>query len=109
MWTQYFIVAITTVFIVGMIWLRTRMHYTQRGGGVLQLQPAGRLYFGAALGILLIGWLAAPFIGRTFWPGTAVTPTLMRVLWSLATYYVFIIVHRVLKSRGTVVFRYRAE
>lgn len=104
--SQYLIVTVTTVFILGMIWLRTRLHYVQRGGGALRLQPAGRIYFAAALGVMVIGWFAAPLLGRTFWPGAAITPTLTRVVWSLATYYVFIIVHRVLKSRGTVVFRH---
>ena len=28
----------------------------------------------------------------------------MRVVWCLATYYIFIVIHRVLKSRGTEVF-----
>ncbi|HEY3786536.1 MAG TPA: hypothetical protein VGL55_14770 [Steroidobacteraceae bacterium] len=105
MLAQYLLIAITTVFIIGMIWLRTRLHYAQRGGGALRLQPAGRIYFAAALGVLVIGWFAAPLVGRALWPGAAVTPTLMRVVWCLATYYVFILVHRVLKSRGTVVFR----
>jgi hypothetical protein len=43
-------------------------------------------------------------IGEAFWPNTGATPTLMRVVWCLATYYIFIVVHRVLKSRGTEVF-----
>src|SRR5581483_4266468 len=103
---QYLIVAITTVFILGMIWLRSRLHYVERGRGTLRLQPAGRLYFASALGVLIIGWFAAPLVGRAIWPGAAVTPTLMRVLWGLATYYIYILVHRLLKSRGTMVFRY---
>ena len=32
-------------------------------------------------------------------------PALTRVIWFLLTYYVFIIVHRVLKSRGILVFK----
>ena len=43
--------------------------------------------------------MAARFIGLT-----GATPTLMRVIWCLVTYYVFIVIHRVLKSRGTEVF-----
>jgi len=101
---QDLITALTGVFILGMVWLRTRMQYLQRGGGPLHLQPAGRFYFGSVLALLLLGWLIAPSLGRALWPQTAATPTLMRVTWYLATYYLFIIVHRVLRSRGTAVF-----
>ena len=102
--TQNGIVAITSLFIVGMIWLRTRMQYAQSGGGALRLTRAGLFYFCSGISLLIIGWIVAPPLGRAFWPGAAVTPTLMRVVWCLATYYVFIAVHRILKSRGTVVF-----
>jgi len=101
---QDLIVGITSLFIVGMIWLRTRMQYTGRGTGPLQLAPAGRVYFGAAIALLTVGWFAAPLIGEAFWPNAGATPTLMRVIWCLVTYYVFIVIHRVLKSRGTEVF-----
>jgi hypothetical protein len=105
--TQDAIVAVTSLFIVGMIWLRTRMQYAQPGVGALRLQPAGRIYFGSAIGLLIIGWVAAPQIGHALWPGTAATPTLMRVVWCLAIYYIFIAVHRLLKTRGAAVFRPR--
>lgn len=101
---QDLIVAFTSLFIVGMIWIRTRMQYLRRGAGPLHLAPRGRLYFGAAIVLLMVGWFAAPLIGESFWPNTGATPTLMRVVWCLATYYVFIVIHRVLKSRGTEVF-----
>jgi len=101
---QDLIVGITSLFIVGMIWLRTRMQYARSGAGPLQLAPPGRIYFGAAIVMLIIGWVAAPLIGEALWPNTGATPTLMRVVWCLATYYIFILVHRVLKSRGTEVF-----
>jgi hypothetical protein len=103
---QDIIVAFTSVFIVGMIWLRTRMQYVRRGAGVLQLAPPGRIYFGAAIVLLVIGWFAAPVVGQRLWPDTGASPTLMRVVWCLATYYVFILIHRMIKSRGTAVFRY---
>jgi hypothetical protein len=98
------IVAISALFIVGMIWLRTRTVYSVRGAGPLRLQPVGRFYFGAAIAMLAAGWLAAPMIGRAIWPETGATPTLMRVAWCIATYYVFILVHRILKARGSPVF-----
>jgi hypothetical protein len=103
--TGYTIESITVLFIVGMIWLRTRMQYRQRDGGGLQLELAGRIYFGSALAALAIGWLGAPALGNAVWPETGATPTLLRVVWFLATYFVFILVHRVLKIRGTAVFR----
>jgi hypothetical protein len=103
---QDLIVPFTSLFIVGMIWLRTRMQYARRGAGPLQLAPAGRIYFGAVIAVLIIGWFGAPLIGQALWPTTGATPTLMRVVWCLVTYYVFILIHRVLKSRGTAVFRH---
>ena len=72
----------------------------------MHLTPAGRIYFAAVIALLLIGWFAAPIIGRAFWPTTGATPTLMRVVWCLATYYIFILIHRVLKARGAIVFKH---
>jgi hypothetical protein len=103
---QDWIVVFTSVFIVGMIWLRTRMQYMRRGAGPLQLAPRGRTYFGAVVVLLVIGFFAAPLIGEAFWPNTGITPTITRVIWGLVTYYIFIVIHRVLKSRGTPVFKH---
>jgi hypothetical protein len=103
---QDLIVPFTSLCIVGMIWLRTRMQYARRGAGPLHLARAGRIYFGAVIALLFIGWFAAPVIGQAFWPTTGATPTLMRVVWCLATYYIFILIHRVLKTRGTAVFKH---
>jgi hypothetical protein len=103
---QDVIVPFTALFIVGMIWLRTRMQYARRGAGPLHLTPAGRIYFAAVIALLLVGWFAAPLIGRALWPTTGATPTLMRVVWCLATYYIFILIHRVLKARGATVFKH---
>lgn len=103
---QDLISAVTVLFIVGMIWLRTRMQYAQQARGVLQLQRAGRMYFGAAVLTLVLGWLLAPGIGRLAWPQAPMaTPLLMRAIWSLGTYYVFILVHRALKARGLAVYK----
>jgi hypothetical protein len=102
---QDIISAVTVLFIVGMIWLRTRMQYARQVRGVLQLQPAGRLYFGAAVAVLVLGWLVAPLVGRLMVPDANATPGLMRVIWFLATYYVFIVVHRVLKVKGVEVYK----
>jgi hypothetical protein len=102
---QDLISAVTVLFIVGMIWLRTRMQYARQLRAGLQLQRAGRVYFGAAAAVLVLGWLVAPVIGRLAWPDTNVTPGLMRAIWFLATYYVFIVVHRILKTKGLAVYK----
>ncbi len=105
--------AVAAVFIVGMIWLRTRMHYAGRSRMNLKLTRAGRIYFAAALAVLVIGWFSAPPLGRSLWPaaaragGLGPDSTLTRVIWFLATYYVFIVTHRVLQSRHIEVFAAR--
>jgi hypothetical protein len=108
MTAQDLISAVTVLFIIGMIWLRTRMQYSRQAHGRLQLQRAGRIYFVAAAVTLVLGWLVAPGIGRLAWPATPTTlatPMLMRVIWFLATYYIFIVVHRILKVRGVEVYK----
>jgi len=105
MTTQDIICAVTVLFIVGMIWLRTRMQYGRQARGILQLQPAGKIYFAAAFALLMLGWLVAPVIGRSIWPDTRLTPGLMRVIWFLVIYYGFILVHRILKMKGVQVFK----
>jgi hypothetical protein len=100
--------AVTAVFIVGMIWIRTRMQYMgarRPAGGKLHLERAGRLYFACVVAVLLIGWFAAPLLGTTFWPGSGTTPVLTRVIWFLTSYYLFILIHRYLKSQGIAVFK----
>ncbi len=95
---------ITAVFIVGMVWIRTRMHYMRRGRGTLRLKGAGRWYFAAVAAVLAAGWFAAPSVGRALWPGAGADATILRVIWFLATYYVFILVHRALQARRIEVF-----
>lgn len=103
------IVPFTMLLMLGLIWVRTRVQYSRPGTGPLRLQRAGRIYFGAVLAVLVAGWFVAPVLGRTFWPVPGVTPTLLRVVWCLATYYVFIVVHRVMKTRGAAVFQQSAD
>ena len=98
------IAAVTLVFIVGMVWLRTRMHYP-RGRARLLLTRAGRVYFAVLLGVLVSGWLVAPAAGHALSSAAASTPTIARVVWFLVAYYLFIVVHRALRARGVAVFR----
>ncbi len=103
---QDIICAVTVLFIIGMVWLRTRMQYARRGSpGTLQLQSAGRIYFAALAAVLMLGWPAAPPLGRLLWPDVSVTPGLSRGIWFITTYYVFILVHRIIKTRGVEVYR----
>src|SRR5579859_5195879 len=99
------IVPFTALLMLGLIWVRTRIQYSGGAQGPLRLQRAGQIYFTSAVALLVIGWFAAPLLGRALWPVPGVTPTLVRVVWCLATYYIFIVVHRVLKTRGTAVFK----
>jgi hypothetical protein len=97
--------AFAALFIVGMVWLRTRMHYPKRMPGRRRLTATGALYF-AALGLLLVaGWFAAPALARRMSSALAVAPILARVVWFLAVYYLFIPLHGVLLARGLAVFR----
>lgn len=95
----------TAVFILGMIWLRTRMHYTRRIRGPLKLQRAGQIYFAVVSAVLLLGWLIAPTVGLALSPATATPPPILRFVWFMATYLIFIMVHRILQARGVQVFK----
>ncbi len=104
--------AVAAVFIVGMIWLRTRMHYAGRGRMGLRLTRSGRIYFAAVAVVLAAGWFSAPPLGRSLWPpgaspGLGPDSTLTRVIWFLATYYLFVVVHRALQSRHVELFGVR--
>jgi hypothetical protein len=103
--TQDIVSAVTALFMVGMIWLRTRVQYSQRTRGSLRLQPAGRVYFAIVVAVLLLGWLVAPAVGRLVWPAADITPMLPRGIWFLAAYYLSILASRILKSRGVEVFK----
>ncbi|HTV50796.1 MAG TPA: hypothetical protein VME21_06385 [Steroidobacteraceae bacterium] len=95
---------ISTVFFAGMIWLRTRAYYTYRLRGRMQLTRAGLLFFAAALALLLLGWFAAPALGELSRSPLLLNATATRVLWDIATYYVFIVAHRLLLQQRVAVF-----
>jgi hypothetical protein len=97
--------ALAALFIVGMLWLRTGLHYAKGTRSVRALTPAGGLYF-AAFGLLLVaGWFLAPPLVRSLATATPLPPTLARVVWFLAAYYLFIPLHGMLRARGLPVFR----
>jgi hypothetical protein len=97
--------AAAALFVAGMVWLRTRMHYPRGPQGRRSLGPAGAIYFAALVLLLAAGWFAAPPLARRLASSTPVTPTLARVIWFLAVYYLFIPAHLLLKARGVRVFR----
>lgn len=98
------IVPFTALLMLGLIWIRTRIQYRASASGPVKVQTAGRVYFLAAAALLALGWFVAPALGSLFWAPAGATPTLMRVIWCLAAYYLFILVHRLMKSRGVRVF-----
>lgn len=110
--------AVAALFILGMVWLRTRMHYQraarrERARGLLSARPAARLtvtragwgYFAALMALFVVGWFAAPLLARRLAAAVAVPPVLARVIWFLLIYYLFILVHRALRTRGAAVFK----
>jgi hypothetical protein len=98
---------LAAVVIFGLIWLRTKVQYRQRGV-VLALTRTGWQYFGSAALLMAIGWfvapLLAPLLGSPGHPVLPVMPTVLRVGWFLAIYYVFIGVHQLVKAREAAVF-----
>jgi len=86
-----------------MIWLRTRLTCAAKHRGPLALRSAGAGYFGAMIALLALGWFAAPALGRLALPGGA-DRLVLRAGWFLATYYLFILAHRMLQRRGIEVF-----
>jgi len=99
------IAAVAALFIVAMVWLRTRMHYPRGARTRRALTQTGALYFVALGALLVCGWFAAPPLARSLAGAAQVSPTFARVAWFLLTYYVFIPLHRLLMGRGLPVFR----
>ncbi|HEY4749719.1 MAG TPA: hypothetical protein VIH60_04965 [Steroidobacteraceae bacterium] len=97
--------AVAALFIVAMVWLRTRMHYAGKGRTGRSLTRAGASYF-TALGLaLLAAWLFAPYLARLLVPNAPANALLPRVVGFLLVYYLFIPLHRALQARGMAVFR----
>jgi hypothetical protein len=97
--------ALAALFMVGMLWLRTGMHYPKGARSMRSLTAAGWLYFAVFLVLLLSGWFVAPPLARSLAGATPLPPTLARVVWFLASYYLFIPLHGMLRAHGRPVFR----
>ena len=96
--------ALALLFILAMSWFRTRLQYPRAPGQPLRLTRAGVCYFGALLGLLAVGWVAAPALVRRLGLAPALTDTFARAAWFLVVYAIFIPVHRLLKARDIGIF-----
>jgi hypothetical protein len=93
------------IFILGMVWLRTRTFYSRQRRGPIELTREGKIYFAAIVVLLIIGWLVSPALGKLVAPDMPANGTLVRVVWFLLVYYLCIPVHRVLNTKKIAVFR----
>jgi hypothetical protein len=101
--------ALVLLFIVAMVWLRTRLRYPRSPGAGLRLTRTGASYFVALLVLLVVGWFAAPLLVLHLGLAALLSATLTRAVWFLAVYLAFIPLHRVLIARDTPVFRQTAQ
>jgi hypothetical protein len=96
--------ALALLFILAMAWFRTHLHYPRAAGQPLRLTRAGAGYFGALLGLLAVGWFAAPALVLRLGFAPTLTDTFARAAWFLVVYAIFIPVHRLLKARDIGIF-----
>src|SRR2546429_2714219 len=92
------ICAVTLAFIVGMVWLRTRMHY-RRGRERIALTRAGRIYFAVLAGVVVLGWVPAPAAGAAVLPPAPRTPPPSRAGWVFSPHFLFISLPRAVLGR----------
>jgi hypothetical protein len=97
--------AVTALFIVAMVWVRTRMHYPRWAPERRSLTPAGACYFAVLVAVIAVGWLAAPPLAHALTSSLPIAPAFARAVWFLAAYYCFIPLHVALRTRGVPVFR----
>jgi hypothetical protein len=97
--------ALALLFILVMVWFRTRLQYARGHAGPLQLTRAGGGYFAALAALLALGWFAAPLLVRYLGRAPLLSGTLARAAWFLVVYLAFIPLHRVLMARDLPVFR----
>ena len=92
------------LFILAMVWLRTRLHYPRSPGQRLRLTRSGVGYFGALVCLLAVGWLVAPALAQHFGLAPTLSASLAQTVWFVVVYATFIAVHRALKARDIAVF-----
>ncbi|HEY1492372.1 MAG TPA: hypothetical protein VGF35_07070 [Steroidobacteraceae bacterium] len=97
--------ALALLFILVMVWFRTRLHYAKASAGPLRLTRAGAGYFAALLALLAVGWFAAPVLVHSLGLAALLPASFARVAWFLAVYLGFIPLHRMLLARGIRVLR----
>ena len=97
--------ALALLFILVMVWFRTRLHYPRAPGAQLRLTRAGAGYFAALLVLLVVGWFAAPPLVQRFGLSAWLSGTLAQAAWFLGVCAAFIPLHRVLMARDIKVFR----
>ena len=97
--------ALALLFILVMVWFRTRLQYRRAPAGPLRLTRAGGGYFAALAVLLALGWFAAPLLVRYLGLAALLSGTFARVGWFLVVYLVFIPLHRGLMARDIAVFR----
>jgi hypothetical protein len=96
--------ALALLFILVMVWVRTRLRYPRPPGARLRLTRAGVGYFAAVLVLLAMGWFAAPLLVQHLGLAAVLSATFARAAWFLGVYAAFIPLHRLLRSRGIPVF-----
>ncbi len=97
--------ALALLFILVMVWLRTRLQYARVHAGPLRLTRAGGVYFAGLVLLLALGWLVAPLLVRYLGLAALASGTFARVAWFLVVYLTFIPLHRALMAREVPVFR----
>ena len=97
--------ALALLFILVMVWFRTRLQYSRTPAGPLRLTRIGSGYFTALVVLLALGWMAAPLLVRYLGLAALLSGTFARVAWFLVVYIAFIPLHRLLMARDLAVFR----
>jgi hypothetical protein len=97
--------ALALLFILVMVWLRTRLRYPRAAGAQLRLSRAGVGYFAALVVLLVAGWFVAPALVQRLGLSALLSGTFARAAWFLCIYAAFIPLHRVLMERDIPVFR----
>src|SRR5450432_2401010 len=82
--------ALALLFILVMVWLRTRLRYPRTPGARLRLTRAGAGYFAALVVLLVAGWFVAPALVQRLGLSALLSGTFARAAWFLCIYATFI-------------------